>query len=364
MHIKWAITAILLLGTACAVTVPPVVQTTASPEAQTASTPSPYPTPMPTPTPSPDELAKASRLAAIPSIPFTTVIYNKFGWSFPADQRIVRRSDQARLRTRDGRDATLPALDYENQIGLLAAFGDQMTGMIDGEIYAIEDQGHRLLVHSVLWVPAPYLGMTADIGNPLHYVSIAHTDKPIEFAPPVTIEWYTRTSRGPSPIPLLYPVPEPTPTLRPDPALASLLARPSLSFIEAQNASLTAMPGLEAAKAVFQSREEILAFFATQPEPTRNRLAQLDMTGRTAILVAAGPQPTDTFDLQIVSVEDQGTELVVNSVLWAPASGPVRPGAVGHPYHLITVAKTDKPIRFTPTLAADLRLRPSPAGRS
>lgn len=81
------------------------------------------------------------------------------------------------------------------------------------------------------------------------------------------------------------------------------------------------------------------------------KLPQVDFAAKTVIAVFADSQPTIANTLDIVSIEDTGESLVINSVLWKSRQGMV-PTQSGAPAHFVTIDKQSKPIAFHQTLTA------------
>ncbi|MNS29692.1 hypothetical protein D3C72_617010 [compost metagenome] len=124
-----------------------------------------------------------------PSLAFRTVLINSY--AFPTEQVVYTAvQSQAEHDALFARQAIpgpqpQPSPDFSKETGILAVFPSQYTGMIWGEITAVEERTDQVVVHTVIWEPNPGSTVTGDIGKPNHYVAIAKTTKPVTFAPTV-----------------------------------------------------------------------------------------------------------------------------------------------------------------------------------
>lgn len=84
----------------------------------------------------------------------------------------------------DELEAKLP-LDFTREQGVFLLdelYSDSGPSI---EIVAIEEKADRFVVHSIRWLSPPGQVSATVIQQPLHYVSMARSDKPVEFATPV-----------------------------------------------------------------------------------------------------------------------------------------------------------------------------------
>ncbi len=76
------------------------------------------------------------------------------------------------------------------------------------------------------------------------------------------------------------------------------------------------------------------------------KLPPIDFTHREAYLVAVGPRSSTGYELDILRVTDTGSRIVVTVHERTPSLGdPVRV-RVTYPYRLITLPRSDKPVRL------------------
>jgi hypothetical protein len=64
------------------------------------------------------------------------------------------------------------------------------------------------------------------------------------------------------------------------------------------------------------------------------------------VVAAQGRQPSGGHQLRIAGVGDPGDALVVDVTEVSPGPGCVTTGVMTSPYHVVRVARSDKPVRF------------------
>jgi hypothetical protein len=72
----------------------------------------------------------------------------------------------------------------------------------------------------------------------------------------------------------------------------------------------------------------------------------MTLRGRTYILVTRGMKPSGGYDVQIKSIQEKGSDLVVTVDYIDPAPGMGVTQAITNPYVLVSIPATDKNIRF------------------
>ncbi|MNY07714.1 hypothetical protein D3C86_1405310 [compost metagenome] len=75
-----------------------------------------------------------------------------------------------------------PSVDFSSESLVVMAFGAQPSGAVRGEITRIQEFPDKLRVLPILWLPAPWHIVTADVGYPIHMVAVSKPHKPITFA--------------------------------------------------------------------------------------------------------------------------------------------------------------------------------------
>jgi hypothetical protein len=75
-------------------------------------------------------------------------------------------------------------------------------------------------------------------------------------------------------------------------------------------------------------------------------LPPIDFVHREAYLVAAGPRSTTGYELQILRVTDTGSGIQVRVHERTPSLGDPVAVRVTYPYRLITLPRTDKPVKL------------------
>jgi PrcB C-terminal len=72
----------------------------------------------------------------------------------------------------------------------------------------------------------------------------------------------------------------------------------------------------------------------------------IDFTKREAYLVAAGPRSSTGYDLRIVRVQDAGDHVVVVVRERTPSLGDPVQARVTYPFRLITLPRSDEPVKL------------------
>ncbi|MNR86892.1 hypothetical protein D3C72_177490 [compost metagenome] len=133
-----------------------------------------------------------------PSIPFTSRVRTGSGNITTDGYTTVLRS-QAELEAllASHRATVLSAyllepnlpLDFAREQGVFLLDRPYRDGGGSIEIVAIEERADRFVVRSIRWLAPPGQSVTLAVQQPLHYVSMVRSEKPVEFAEPV--EAYT-----------------------------------------------------------------------------------------------------------------------------------------------------------------------------
>jgi hypothetical protein len=76
------------------------------------------------------------------------------------------------------------------------------------------------------------------------------------------------------------------------------------------------------------------------------RLPDIDFARQSAYLVAAGPRSSTGYVLRIVSVEDRGSEIVVEVREQTPSLGDPVAARVTYPFRLLALPRTDEPVKL------------------
>lgn len=303
-------------------------------------------------------------LLAKPSVAFRSVGVHghpDIGDLLPASKAVFRSKEEWKSFVAQTviRPDPFEALDFAQETGILVAYGESLgTNFV--EIVAIEEQGDRLFVHSVRWVPDPAVPERQGIGYPYHFVTIPKTERPIEFAPIQDAYITLRPTSKPSP-----KVELPTPRASDSAVPAEMAVRlekaraaGTVEFETLWTSRTRYIFGLDATNKVFTSQSDMAIFF-DRPED----LPVVDFDRFAVVLAAFGQQHTGMIEGEIVGIEEQDDQLVVHSVLWMPPPMSGVTADIGWPYHLVAVPKRDKPIVFEPAIEVDWRLRPSPGIR-
>jgi hypothetical protein len=75
-------------------------------------------------------------------------------------------------------------------------------------------------------------------------------------------------------------------------------------------------------------------------------LPPIDFTHRIAYLIAAGPRSSTGYKLQIVRVQGEGDRILIVVHEQAPSLGDPVAARVTYPFRLITLPRTDKPVKL------------------
>lgn len=129
-----------------------------------------------------------------PSVPFKSLVRTWSGQPTSegfaailrtqADLEALLASLGETIMRADELEAKLP-LDFTREQGVFLLdelYSDSGPSI---EIVAIEEKADRFVVHSIRWLSPPGQVSATVIQQPLHYVSMARSDKPVEFATPV-----------------------------------------------------------------------------------------------------------------------------------------------------------------------------------
>lgn len=109
---------------------------------------------------------------------FTTVLRSQ------ADLEALQTSHRETILTAYQLEPNLP-LDFTREQGVFLLDDPYPDGGGSIEIVAIEELTDRFLVRSIRWVAPPGQSVSLMVQQPLHYVSMARSEKPVEFATPV-----------------------------------------------------------------------------------------------------------------------------------------------------------------------------------
>lgn len=109
---------------------------------------------------------------------FTTVLRSQ------ADLEALLASHRETIMGAYELEASLP-LDFTREQGVLLLDEPYPDLGASIEIVAIEEKADRFVVHSIRWLSPPGQANGQMVQQPLHYVSMARSDKPVEFAAPV-----------------------------------------------------------------------------------------------------------------------------------------------------------------------------------
>jgi hypothetical protein len=97
---------------------------------------------------------------------------------------------------------------------------------------------------------------------------------------------------------------------------------------------------------VYRSRAALLAVLERNNPGSRVMLPPIDFAQREAYLVATGPRSSTGYELEIVSVEDTGPRIVVTVHERTPSLGDPVKARVTYPFRLITLPRSDKPVKL------------------
>jgi hypothetical protein len=129
-----------------------------------------------------------------PSIPFKSLVRTGSGGikseaftmvlRSQADLEALLSSHRETIMTAYQLEPNLP-LDFTREQGVFLLDRPYPNGGGSIEIVAIEEKADRFVVHSIRWLAPPGQNVSQMVQHPLHYVSMARSDKPVEFATPV-----------------------------------------------------------------------------------------------------------------------------------------------------------------------------------
>jgi len=76
------------------------------------------------------------------------------------------------------------------------------------------------------------------------------------------------------------------------------------------------------------------------------KLPSIDFANREAYLVATGPRSSTGYELEILRVTDTGSQILVWVHERTPALGDPIQARITYPYRLITLPRSDKPVKL------------------
>jgi hypothetical protein len=97
---------------------------------------------------------------------------------------------------------------------------------------------------------------------------------------------------------------------------------------------------------LFRTRPALMATLERANPGREIRVPPIDFTHREAYLVAAGPRSSTGYDLRIVRVQDVGDHIVVVVRERTPSLGDPVQARVTYPFRLITLPRTDEPVKL------------------
>jgi hypothetical protein len=97
---------------------------------------------------------------------------------------------------------------------------------------------------------------------------------------------------------------------------------------------------------LFRSREELLEVLAEHNPGRTIRLPKIDFSREEIYLVAAGPRSSTGYKLRVVSVQDQGDQIVVAVHEDTPSLDDPVSARVTYPFRLIALPRTDEPVKL------------------
>jgi hypothetical protein len=97
---------------------------------------------------------------------------------------------------------------------------------------------------------------------------------------------------------------------------------------------------------VYRSRAALLDVLEHNNPGRPIKLPPIDFTRREAYLVAAGPRSSTGYALEILRVQDTGSRIVVTVHELAPSLRDPVQARVTYPYRLITLPRSDKPVKL------------------
>lgn len=140
-------------------------------------------------------VTEAARQAKnVPSIPFKSLVRTGSGsltdlgfttvLRSQADLDALLASHRQTVMAAYLLEPNLP-LDFAREQGVFLLDRPFSNGGGSIEIVAIEEKADRFVVRSIRWLPAPGQRVATIVQQPVHYVSMARSEKPVEFAEPV-----------------------------------------------------------------------------------------------------------------------------------------------------------------------------------
>ncbi len=107
---------------------------------------------------------------------------------------------------------------------------------------------------------------------------------------------------------------------------------------------LGALPLPRPAGQVFETREELRTFFARVLPGRAPRRLPIDFRRREALLLSPGPRSSTGYDVVVERVREERGRIVVRVRERTPTLGERVAPRVTHPYRLITLPRSRKPV--------------------
>lgn len=96
----------------------------------------------------------------------------------------------------------------------------------------------------------------------------------------------------------------------------------------------------------FESRDELLEVLERHNPGRSIRMPAIDFSTHSVYLVAAGPRSSTGYELRIVEVRDEGGQVVVVVQEETPSLGDPVAARVTYPFRLISLPRTDEPVKL------------------
>jgi PrcB C-terminal len=97
---------------------------------------------------------------------------------------------------------------------------------------------------------------------------------------------------------------------------------------------------------VFRTRAALLDVLGRNNPGHTIRLPPIDFARREVYLVAAGPRSSTGYDLRVVEVKDEGNRVIVVVHEQTPSLGDPVSARVTYPFRLISLPRSDKPVKL------------------
>ncbi len=262
---------------------------------------------------------------------FETIYKGNFAFPMSEPIQVVIRSKneeeaflnqiQSRLFEKNGKMLNLDFgdMDYTRDMLICIALGPRSSGSITFEITSVQSTNDNLIVKSVEYHPE--MG-TTDIGYPMHIIKMKRSDKQVLFAPIAVVKTTGNDSRK---------------------SLEFTTIFKESHGIETEN-KIFAVLKSKADEAEFLSKVKSNNYIDGNEQAVT--IGDIDYSKDIVIVAHYGMSSSGSNFIEISSIILENSKIIVNTNYYIPEAGT---DDIGHPVHIVKLAKRAEPVKFAET---------------